>query len=159
MAEHRDLTGAALHEPKGIELATANTVYIANGSGSGAWQDRLSGVNNLNKFSMHGVITDVSTAGRNAYFYIPWDCTLDRLSIIVDGTMTTANAVVSLYRDGVLLPNTVTLLYSTSGAGVLTTMAFSPAISFTAGQRLEIRTDGGSDTAVAGHATLVFTAV
>jgi len=38
MAEHRNLTGAALHEPKGAATAAANTVYTANGSGSGSWQ-------------------------------------------------------------------------------------------------------------------------
>lgn len=37
MTEHSLLTGASLHEPKGVDGASANTVYIANGSGSGAW--------------------------------------------------------------------------------------------------------------------------
>lgn len=37
MAEHRDLTGASLHEPKGVATATANQIYIADGAGSGAW--------------------------------------------------------------------------------------------------------------------------
>lgn len=32
---HSALTGADLHEPKGIATAAANTVYVANGSGSG----------------------------------------------------------------------------------------------------------------------------
>lgn len=35
--QHSALTGAELHEPKGAASATANTVYVANGSGSGAW--------------------------------------------------------------------------------------------------------------------------
>ena len=34
---HRDLTGVALHEPKGIASANAGENYIADGSGSGAW--------------------------------------------------------------------------------------------------------------------------
>lgn len=38
MAEHRNLTGASLHEPKGAATASANTVYTANGLGSGSWQ-------------------------------------------------------------------------------------------------------------------------
>lgn len=37
MAHHKDLTGTDLHEPKGIATASANTVYVATGSGSGAW--------------------------------------------------------------------------------------------------------------------------
>jgi hypothetical protein len=38
MAEHRNLTGDSLHEPKGVEVATAGTTYVANGSGSGTWK-------------------------------------------------------------------------------------------------------------------------
>lgn len=37
MSEHRDLTGASLHEPKGVAAAAAGTYYKANGSGSGVW--------------------------------------------------------------------------------------------------------------------------
>ena len=34
---HSTLTGADLHEPKGVAAANADQIYIANGSGSGAW--------------------------------------------------------------------------------------------------------------------------
>ena len=34
---HATLTGVDLHEPKGVGTAANGTVYIANGSGSGAW--------------------------------------------------------------------------------------------------------------------------
>lgn len=37
MAEHSTLTGANLHEPKGVENASAGQVYVANGAGSGTW--------------------------------------------------------------------------------------------------------------------------
>jgi hypothetical protein len=36
--EHRDIADADLHEPKGVAAATANKVYVSNGSGSGNWQ-------------------------------------------------------------------------------------------------------------------------
>lgn len=35
---HKNLTGAALHEPKGIATATSAQVYRADGLGSGSWQ-------------------------------------------------------------------------------------------------------------------------
>ena len=35
--QHSALTGAELHEPKGAAAASANTVYVATGAGSGAW--------------------------------------------------------------------------------------------------------------------------
>jgi hypothetical protein len=34
---HATLTGAALHEPKGIATADSGTVYVADGAGSGSW--------------------------------------------------------------------------------------------------------------------------
>lgn len=37
MAEHNTLTGSQLHEPKGADAASAGTVYVADGAGSGTW--------------------------------------------------------------------------------------------------------------------------
>ena len=37
MAAHSTLTGADLHEPKGVAAASAGQIYIADGAGSGAW--------------------------------------------------------------------------------------------------------------------------
>lgn len=44
MPEHKDLTGTDLHEPKGIETAQANQIYVADGLGSGAWEHSALGV-------------------------------------------------------------------------------------------------------------------
>ena len=35
--QHSSLSDPNLHEPKGVSTAAANTVYLANGSGSGTW--------------------------------------------------------------------------------------------------------------------------
>jgi len=35
--EHRDLDGADLHEPKDVATAASDTVYAADGAGSGNW--------------------------------------------------------------------------------------------------------------------------
>lgn len=35
--QHSSLSDPNLHEPKGVSTAAANTFYLANGSGSGAW--------------------------------------------------------------------------------------------------------------------------
>lgn len=35
---HKNLTGSDLHEPKGVDVATANKVYVSDGAGSGVWQ-------------------------------------------------------------------------------------------------------------------------
>lgn len=34
---HKNITGADLHEPKGVAAASANRVYVSDGNGSGAW--------------------------------------------------------------------------------------------------------------------------
>jgi microcystin-dependent protein len=38
MTAHRDLSGSDIHEPKGIEDAADGQIYVADGSGSGAWE-------------------------------------------------------------------------------------------------------------------------
>ena len=38
MPKHEALTGSNLHEPKGVASAADNTVYTADGTGSGAWE-------------------------------------------------------------------------------------------------------------------------
>ena len=38
MAEHNTLTGASLHEPKGVAAALSGLAYISDGAGSGAWE-------------------------------------------------------------------------------------------------------------------------
>jgi hypothetical protein len=36
--QHKNIADADLHEPKGVASATANKVYVSNGTGSGTWQ-------------------------------------------------------------------------------------------------------------------------
>ncbi len=36
--QHRDIPNAQLHEPKGINTALADTLYVADGLGSGEWR-------------------------------------------------------------------------------------------------------------------------
>lgn len=35
--QHSNLTGAELHEPKGVDSATNKQVYVSDGAGSGSW--------------------------------------------------------------------------------------------------------------------------
>ena len=44
MAIHANLTDPELHEPKGVASAASGTVYVANGSGSGAWLPQGTGL-------------------------------------------------------------------------------------------------------------------
>jgi len=76
---HASLTGANLHEPKGVASASANTVYVANGGGSGSWQKIAP--NELEGITTNGTVGDfvvsdgsggflfASTAHGTSYFY------------------------------------------------------------------------------------------
>lgn len=39
--QHATLTDPNNHEPKGISTASSDSLYVANGSGSGTWKQRL----------------------------------------------------------------------------------------------------------------------
>ena len=51
MVEHVTITDPNIHEPKGVASASANQVYVADGAGSGSWED-----------SSEGSIVNVETA-------------------------------------------------------------------------------------------------
>lgn len=144
MVEHRNLTGASLHEPKGVELAAVNEVYHADGLGSGAWTDPLNRINNLNEFYLPGIIPDVSAPGSNVFFYIPTACQLTHLQTVQYGAITLVDSIISIYKNGVLQGQTLTVSFTGSGAGVTDSLTLAPVYSFVAGDTLEFRTDGGS---------------
>lgn len=47
---HQNISDPYIHEPKGITTATAGSVYVANGSGSGSWIDAHSYINGYLSF-------------------------------------------------------------------------------------------------------------
>lgn len=60
---HRNLTGADLHEPKGITGAASGQVYVADGLGSGAW-GAVPTDNSVGEiYSLANVVTSVGIAG------------------------------------------------------------------------------------------------
>lgn len=158
MAEHRLLTGDSLHEPKGVATASAGQVYEANGLGSGVWKSRLDGVNNLNKFHLTGVIPDISTASSSFLLVVPQAGTLSKFSGVLSGAITTANATLTIYKNGIAQAPTVSVAFTGSGAGVKTIAAIGPTIAFLEGDTIEVRSDGASDTSATMGVSLSFTA-
>ena len=47
---HSTLTDPYLHEPKGVSSASASEIYVANGSGSGAWKPAHNYINGYIQF-------------------------------------------------------------------------------------------------------------
>lgn len=157
MSQHKDLTGTDLHEPKGIEGAAAGTVYVADGAGSGDWTNPLDDVINLNEYELSGVIDDLSTPNSAFYIRVPKASTLTSLHCVESAAITGTDSVVSLYRDGVLLGQSLTVPVAGSGDGVKLTLNLGPTYAFTAGQVLKVVTDGASTGAMPFYFTASFT--
>lgn len=74
MVAHAALTGAELHEPKGADGASANTVYIADGAGSGDWN--ILDYNSLPDGTVIGHSISTVTANTTVSTNIPLDDTI-----------------------------------------------------------------------------------
>lgn len=145
MAQHKDLTGAELHEPKGVETATSGQVYVANGSGSGAWTDKNSDNLLFNEYQLQNRIDDISTAS-STWFYIPRKSQMTRLAVILHGAITAANSVLTIYINGVLFTDSLTVTQAGSTAGSKYTLSIVTSHSIPANSTVEVRSDGGSTT-------------
>lgn len=154
MALHRDLTGDELHEPKGIDTASENSVYVANGAGSGTWKDRFDGHYIANEYTLTGRITDLSTAGSRYYFTPPVRSELISLHAILDGALGGADSTLQIYINGVLFPDSLTIESTGSSNGNIFSVYMTAANTLEPGSLIEVRTDGASDNAVAGYIQL-----
>lgn len=163
MASHATLTGASLHEPKGVATATANTVYVADGAGSGTWQTlttsslNTSSLLNVNKYKHSVQMTDVSDADF-ILVPVPSAATLTKATIILNNAVTTADATLTFTNStGPSTLGTATIVQASSAEGY--TVTFTPSVNaaFTAGSYLKIASDGGSDTTCAATIFLEWT--
>lgn len=150
MPSHASLTGADLHEPKGVASASASTVYVANGSGSGTWQkvgaaSIGSDIYNSNKIWLTAQLADVSTAS-SVYIPVPRACTLSKVTSIISNTITGADSTVTVTKVGGGSAGTLTIAYSGSAEGDIDTLTPASNNTFTAGQWFKIATDGASST-------------
>ena len=80
---HSTLTGADLHEPKGVAAAAANTIYVANGSGSGTWTTlsslQIPGVWKLINTYTPSSVSNQGITGFNPSLYSDYRIILDRV--------------------------------------------------------------------------------
>jgi hypothetical protein len=152
---HATLTGAELHECKGADSASANTVRVSDGSGSGTWQKitidsiNTTSVKNLNRQWDSFVVK--STTDPNSRIYVPIDqnkiCTEVRFvpnsthsgSLTVGvrkNASTVASGSIASTSEGVGQTITVNTSYTISDTFSLdfsgtTTVSFTILISYT----------------------------
>lgn len=160
MPEHRDLTGADLHEPKGVASASSGTAYFANGTGSGSWRkvDKTD-LNNTNLFpnlyTLEVVLADISTA-ETVLVAVPYSSTLVKVVGLLGGAITDANSSVTILQNGGSTINTITVSYTGSAKGVSTVVSPTSNNTFSEGGYVEISTNGASTGATPYYLTLVF---
>lgn len=157
--EHRSLTGDSLHEPKGIESASSGAVYVANGSGSGSWVSRFSGLFTANQLTVTGTIPDISATGSSFFAAVPAKSQLTKVTVVLSATIAGTNSIVTIYKNNIAQTPTITVNTSGSGPGVATVATVSPAISLVEGDVLEFRSNGGSDNVVPASVVAKLTAV
>ena len=162
MVAHSTLTGANLHEPKGVATASVGQVYVADGAASGAWQkigtselDTTEIIDNL-EFYMTALIDDVSTMDE-IYVAIPHDCTLDKVITVLEGALTDADAVITVRDDADSSAGTITVAFTSSAAKDVDTLTPASNNVFSEDDVLTIETDGGSTGTQKLFITMIFT--
>lgn len=150
MPEHRDLTGASLHESKGVDAASANTVYVANGAGSGTWSKLPavavdpSTVKNLNREQLFMSIIDIGTAG-SRYQPIAKASKIVKILCCVQSPTAGAATVLTFRNDAGTSMGTMNI---PNGAAAGTVFSLSPIANntFVADTKFQVDTDGGTST-------------
>jgi len=158
--QHSALTGASLHEPKGVAAAAVDTVYAADGAGSGthrkithASMDKTS-VKNVNLIYLVYELVDISTAG-STWLAIPLAGKVTKIFSVIDGAIATADCALTFEIAGTLVTGGgITITQSGSAAGDIDNSTPTAANVLTVGQPIEIITDGASTNAI--NATLTF---
>lgn len=148
MALHKDLTGANIHEPKGVDAASASTVYLANGSGSGTWSKLplaaldTTSIQGANRFSISLKISDLANASV-AVFPLADNCTLIGAMSCITAAISGGDSVLTFSREGAATIGTITIAAAGSGEGILDVLSTPANNVFTAPSWLKISSDGG----------------
>lgn len=137
MPLHSALTGTDLHEPKGVAAAAAGKVYLSDGLGSGSWV--------VPPYTLTTRLDDVSTAS-TVYIPIPFAGTVTKVVTVLEGSLTTANATVTVKNAAGSSMGTLTITQSGSAAGDIDTLTPVSNNTVTNDSRISVETDGASDT-------------
>lgn len=162
MPLHKDLTGADLHEPKGVASAGVDTVYVANGSGSGTWQKIAS--DQINATSIKNINKEVATfvmqnVGDASILLLPFPeaGSITKVTVILHGALTAADGTLTFTRNGGATLGTLVLAYAGSAEGTIFTFTPVGNQDITAGGYLKIANDGAATGAVNATVFIEFT--
>ena len=111
----------------------------------------------LNQYALTVRITDIATAG-SVWVVAPHAGTIAAIYTVIDGAITGADAAITAEIGGTLVTDSgITIANSGSAAGDVDSSTPSAANTLTAGQALEIITDGGSTNTVSANVTVLIT--
>lgn len=167
--QHEAITDPFVHEPKGAAAASIDTVYVANGAGSGVWEkitqdsintaytaavlaevavDVLDGSIPLPKAEVFisAVIPNISAAS-TLYIPIPEDAEVIQMTMTLEGAITVADATISLVNaaDAAILSQVVA--FTASAAGTTYTATTPTNATLTGPTFMKLSTNGGSTDA------------
>ena len=137
---HSTLTDPYLHEPKGAASASSGDVYVANGAGSGTWEDHRRSV-----FTLH--FADISSA-EDLYFPVPFGGTVSRVTSVLEGSISGADLVVTVKNSSGSSMGTITVTQSGSAAGDVDFLNPSSNTTVSDNDYILVQTDGGPSTHV-----------
>jgi len=134
--QHFAMAGADLHEPKGVSSAVAGASYLATGTGTGTWSKAPE--------IMTVTMADIS-APSSVWIVSPLAGVITSVHCVIQTAITTANSIVTIKIGGVAVTGgTITATFSGSAAGTVYSCTPTALNTVTAGQAIEIATDGGS---------------
>lgn len=142
--QHKDIPDAERHEPKGISSASANTVYMANGSATGSWLlvNRLPGTG-------WGQYTNATYVGTNVLAVSTTEVLVD-----FDTAASEAQLPISLTGTTTSLLNTTTDALQFVAAGDLHSITLTYKVYSTSGTpaTMDLKIYGSSDGVTYGTA-------
>jgi hypothetical protein len=136
---HSSLTDPYLHEPKGVAAAASGEVYVANGSGSGAWTAKET----LIELSLEGYLENVS-AVEKVYVPIPFAGTIVKILTVLEAVISSANSTVTVKNAAGSSMGTLTITASGSAEGDVDTLVPVSNNTVTADSFITIESDGAS---------------
>lgn len=144
---HSTLTDPYLHEPKGVATASSGDAYVANGSGSGTWQE-----NKRSVFTIH--FTDISAA-QSIYCPIPFGGTVSRVTSVLEGSISGGDVVVTVKDSSSATMGTITVTQAGSASGDIDSVNPTSNNTVTDNDYILLESNGGASTHVDFMVTLV----
>jgi hypothetical protein len=135
MAQHKDLSGSDLHEPKGITSATNKQVYVANGAGSGSWVGQ--------KAFFTGTLNLTSTA-TTLIFPFTLNATVTKITAVLSGALTGSTTTITATKNGTTTAGTMSAVVAGSAKGTVYTIVPTSGNTFIDTDRLELNSAGGT---------------